>query len=110
MEQNKLDFDIVIESLTRASTRAQTTFMYRLINTLGPALCRTIIRYAYERLDRYNASLPDGDSNKERFRAMARQHKTFITEDEINKPGIDGSSFKLIIPNEYIRGPFNESL
>ena len=78
----RMDFDNVINTLTAQSGRAQATFFFKLISNLGPSVCRTIIRYCYERLDRYNASLPDNDPNKQRFIKMSNEYKTFIKHED----------------------------
>lgn len=81
-KHDRIDFDSTIESLANQSAKAQCTFFYRLISRLGPSACRSIIRYCYERLDNWNAALPDSDPNKQRFIELAKQHRTFVKPDE----------------------------
>jgi len=86
MSNTRINFDEVItELLTKLRGRALATFLYRLINQLGPTLCRSIIRYCYERLDRINAELPDGNPHKELFKERMNNHKTFLTPEEVDK-------------------------
>lgn len=101
---HRMDFDQTIDNLSRQSGTAQATFFYKLIMNMGPSLCRTIIRYCYERLDRYNATLPDGDPHKERFKLMQAQHKTFLSQEEAENPGIDSKSFHMTLKNDYGQG------
>lgn len=105
MNNTRLDFDRIIKKLlSRVQGKALATFMYKLINQLGPTLCRSCIRYCYERLDRINAALPDGNVNKELFKKRMENHQTFITKKEfenIDTPGIDNKSFKVTIPEGY---------
>lgn len=70
-----MDFEEKISELTKLGTRAQATFARRYIMRCGPALCRTIIRYAIERLDRINAALPDTDPGKIRHNDISNQQR-----------------------------------
>jgi hypothetical protein len=85
-KNNRMDYESTIEVLLRQGARAQCTFFYRLINQLGPSACRTIIKYCYERLDKWNAALPDSDPNKQKFIELSREHKTFVKHIELLPP------------------------
>lgn len=54
-----INIDSHIEVLGSASSRVKATFFYRIIKTCGPALCRTIIKYAGWRLDEINNTVKE---------------------------------------------------
>jgi hypothetical protein len=73
MEQGRLDFDETAQILEGLSTKAQATFMYKMINKMGPMLLRTIIRYCCRRLDTINEQLPDEHPHKERYLSYGKK-------------------------------------
>lgn len=84
----RLNFDKIIKDLAQTSAKSQITFLYKLIMVAGPSMCRTIIRYCHERLDRINAALPDDDPNKIRFLERVQQGKSLLTQPEIESISI----------------------
>lgn len=62
-----MDFDIIVNGFMELSTTAKATLMQRIINTLSPSLCRSIIRYACIRLDNINSKFPEGSPERNRY-------------------------------------------
>lgn len=73
-----MNFDEKIAELTQLGTRAQATFAKRYISKIGPALCRTIIRYCFVRLNEINEALPDSDPGKIRHNDISNQQRKRI--------------------------------
>lgn len=48
-----VDFAAIVSTLTALSKSAQMTFLYRLIQTLSPNMCRTLIKYAHGKLNEH---------------------------------------------------------
>lgn len=73
--EEKLDFDAVLNTLSEQSSRAQNTFVYRLVQVLGPGVLRSMTRYAFLKLDEINSSLPDGNIHKENYKRREHERK-----------------------------------
>lgn len=91
----KLDFEALSYQVAGLSTRAQATFMYQLINRLGPMVLRTVIKYCCRRLDYINETLPDTHPYKEKYLSYGRKDKVHSEPGELplserNFPGIYG--------------------
>ncbi len=71
--EKQVDFEIVIPQLSAMTNRAKATFFKRMIDNLGPSLCKTIIAYACQRLDAVNSKLPEDSPYRQQYEARRRK-------------------------------------
>ena len=65
----RLDFDTTVKQFEALGSNAKVTLMYRLVQTMTPGTLRSVLQYAFRRLDKINAELPEGHPyRKERTR------------------------------------------
>ena len=65
----RINFDQTVEQFSALGNNAKVTLMYRLIQTMTPGALRSVLQYAFRRLDKINAELPEGHPyRKERTR------------------------------------------
>lgn len=77
----RLDFDVAVDQIGQLSRNAQATFLYKLMQKLGPAILRTAIRYAGMKLDDINMHLPDDHPYKQKFLRL-RAERRLVRENE----------------------------
>lgn len=72
-----IEFDKLTDDISRMGTKAQATFLYKLVQKLGPGVLRSNVRYSFDRLDAINAELPE-DHPFKRTRELQEQFE--VTE------------------------------
>ena len=49
-EEHAVNFDEIVQQISRQSNRAQATFLYKLVGALQPKLLKTLLHYILKRL------------------------------------------------------------
>jgi len=77
--ETQINFDELIEKLNTKSNKARATLMRRLImgkqpgKGMGPALCRSVIRYACMQLDTINSKYPEDHPYGQRYKLYSEK-------------------------------------
>jgi hypothetical protein len=61
------DLDEIVTTLRGLSAKAQAVFLKKYTTQIGPALCRTMLRYACHRLDEINSQFPENSEYHKRY-------------------------------------------
>lgn len=80
----RLDFKETVDQIKGLTPKQQATFLYLLVQVLTVGVLRTLVRYAFIRIDRINSEMPEGPE-KEHWQTRRKGGARSLTKQDLDK-------------------------